>query len=180
MKKLNQILLFIMTMSLVTFTSCSKDDDGGSGGDAPSGTLTAKVDGISYQSMEISSSATIANNGAGQTLIMVASNSDGNAFSFTIFGYDGVGTYSFDGSINTGVNVASYTETDVNLNDPVNSVTEIWHAPYDNLTVGTISISEETDTKIIGTFEFDCKNLGGDQSVKTITDGSFNLNKQIN
>ena len=178
MRKLNQIMLLIMTVSLVTFTSCSKDDDGGSGGNAPSGTLVAKVDGTNYESMEISSSATITNNPSGQSLIIIASNSDGNAFSFTIFGYDGVGTYSFDGSINTGVNVASYSETDVNLNDPVNSVTEMWQAPYENLSVGSISISEETDTKIIGTFEFDCKNIGGDQSIKNITDGSFNLGKQ--
>lgn len=178
MRKLNQIMLLIMTVSLVTLTSCSKDDDGGSGGNAPSGTLVAKVDGANYQSMEISSSATVANNPSGQSLIIIASNSDGNAFSFTIFGYDGVGTYSFDGSISTGVNVASYSETEVNLSNPVNSVTEMWQAPYDNLSVGTISISEETDTKIIGTFEFNCKNLNGDQSIKNITDGSFNLTKQ--
>lgn len=171
-------MLLIMTFTLVTFTSCSSDDDGGSGGNAPSGILTAKVDGTNYQSMEISSSATVSNTGGTSTLILIASNSDGNAFSFTIFGYNGAGTYEFDGSISTGVNVASYTETDVNLNNPVNSTTEIWQAPYDNLSVGSVSISEETDTKVIGTFEFTCKNLNGDQSVKTITDGAFNLNKQ--
>ena len=45
--------------------------------------------------------------------------------------------------------------------------------------VGSLSVSEETDDKLIGTFEFTCKNVNGDQSVKTITDGSFNLNKQV-
>ncbi|WP_439152576.1 hypothetical protein [Winogradskyella sp.] len=63
MRKLNQIMLLIMTVSLVTFSSCSKDDDGGDGGNAPSGVLQAKVDGSNYQSMEISSSATVANAG---------------------------------------------------------------------------------------------------------------------
>ncbi|WP_179008597.1 DUF6252 family protein [Winogradskyella forsetii] len=177
MRKFNQIMLFVMIVSLVTFTSCSSDDDGGSVGNAPSGTLVASVDGANYQSMEISSSATLANNG--QNLTIIATNSDGNAFSFTIFGYNGVGTYDFDGSISTGVNVASYTETDVNLSNPQNSTTEIWQAPYENLSVGSISISEETDTNIKGTFEFTCKNVNGDQSLKTITDGSFDLQKQV-
>lgn len=177
MRKLNQIMLLVMTVLLVTFTSCSSDDDGGSGGNAPSGTLVASVDGSNYQSMEISSSATVANNG--QNLIIIASNSDGNAFSFTIFGYSGVGTYDFDGSISTGVNVASYTETDVNLSNPLNSTTEIWQAPYENLSVGSINIAEETDSNIKGIFEFTCKNVNGDQSLKTITDGSFDLGKQV-
>ncbi|SDH98027.1 hypothetical protein SAMN04489796_10633 [Winogradskyella thalassocola] len=178
MRKLNQIMLLIMTVSLVTLTSCSKDDDGGSGGNAPSGTLTAKVDGTNYQSMEISSSATVSSNPSGQSLIIIATNSDGNAFSFTILGYDGVGTYSFDGSVSTGVNVASYSETTVDLSNPLNSETKLWQAPYENLAAGTISISEETDTKLIGTFEFNGKNVGGDQSIKNITNGSFNLGKQ--
>ncbi len=175
-------MILVMTLTAVTFTSCSSDDDGG--GDDPgipaagSGVLVAKVDGANYQSMEISSSATIANTGGMTSLVIIASNSDGKAFSFTIFGYDGVGTYEFDGSISTGVNTASYSETTVDLNDPLNSTTELWQAPYENLSVGSVSITEETDTKVIGTFEFTCKNLNGDQSVKTITEGSFNLNKQ--
>lgn len=177
MRTLKNFMLLVMTLSLVTFTSCSSDDDGGGGGNAPSGTLVAKVDGTSYESWEISSSATIANNG--QNLIIIASNSDGNAFSFTVWGYSGVGTYDLDGSNINNVNVASYTETDVDLNNPQNSTTEIWQAPYDNSMVGSLSISEETDDKLIGTFEFTCKNLNGDQSVKTITEGSFNLNKQV-
>ncbi len=78
-------MLLIMTLTLVTFTSCSSDDDGGSGGNAPSGVINAKVDGTNYQSMEISSSATVSNTGGTSTLILIASNSDGNAFSFTIF-----------------------------------------------------------------------------------------------
>ncbi|MDH7913251.1 DUF6252 family protein [Winogradskyella sp. SYSU M77433] len=177
MKKLNQILLLIMTVSAVTFTSCSSSDDGGGGGNAPSGTLVAKVDGTNYESWEISSSATVANNG--QNLIIIASNSDGNAFSFTIFGYEGVGTYDFDGSSINNFNTGSYSETAVDLNNPQNSTTEMWQAPYDNSMVGSLSVSEETDDKLIGTFEFTGKNLNGDQSVKTITEGSFNLNKQV-
>ncbi|REG87548.1 DUF6252 family protein [Winogradskyella sediminis] len=180
MRKLKQSILSVTIITVMMFLSCSSSDDGGNGGDAPTGTLVAKVDGASYQSMEISSSATIASTPTGQSLLIVASNSDGNAFSFTIFGYDGVGTYDFDGSVLSAVNVGSYTETAVNLSNPANSTTEIWQAPYENSYVGSLSVSEETDTHLKGTFEFTCKNLNGDQSVKTISDGEFNLGIQNN
>jgi len=170
-------MILVMTISAVTFTSCSNDDDSGDdpgAGGAASGVLTAKVDGANYQSMEISSSATVAN--GGQNLIIIASNSSGKAFSISIFGYSGPGTYPLGGGINI-TNTASYTETDVS--NPQNPSTEIWQAPYDSNAVGEIVITEETDSKVKGTFNFTCKNVGGDQSVKTITDGSFNLDKQV-
>ncbi|MCK8481347.1 DUF6252 family protein [Psychroserpens algicola] len=176
MRNFKQFMLFVMVGSLLSLTSCSSDDDGGGAGSAGSGVLVAKVDGTSYQSLEISSSATVAN--GGQNLIIIATNSDGKAFAFTIFGYEGVGTYPLGGGANI-FNTASYTETDVDLNNPQNSTTEIWQAPYDDTMVGELRVSEETDSKVIGTFDFTCKNVGGDQSVKTITDGSFNLNKQV-
>lgn len=177
MRNFKQIMLFVMIGSLLTFTSCSKDDDGGGDGSVASGTLTAKIDGQSYQSMEISSSVTLANAGGIDNLVIIASNSDGNAFAITIFGYTGEGTYDITGNT-IGAVTASYTETDVNLSNPTASTTEIWQAPYDDTLVGSITISEETDSKVIGTFEFKCKNVGGDNSIKDITTGAFNLNKQ--
>lgn len=177
MGNLNKILLILSVVSLVTLTSCSKDDNGGDGGNAASGTLTAKVDGISYQSMEISSSATLATAGSVKNLVIIASNSDGNAFAITIFGYTGEGTYEITGA-NVGGVTASYTETDVNLSNPTASTTEVWQAPYDNSSVGSISISEESDTNVKGSFSFKCKNVNGDSSIKNVLEGSFNLSKQ--
>lgn len=174
MRTLKQFMLLVMTMSLITLSSCSSDDDGGGGGNASSGTLKAKVDGTSYQSMEISSSATIANVGTTQSLVIIASNSDGNAFAMTILGYEGTGTYEFTGANIAILNTASYTEIDVS--NP--TMPEVWQAPYDATLSGTISISEETDSKVKGTFEFTCKNVNGNQSIKNITEGSFDLNKQ--
>lgn len=175
MRTLRNFMLLIMTLSVASLTSCKSDDDGGDGGSAPSGTLTAKVDGTNFQSLDISSSATVANNG--NNLIIIASNSDGNAFAITIVGYTGPGTYPIGGGANI-FNSASYTETDVDLNNPQNSTTEIWQAPYDDTQVGEINISEETETKVIGTFNFSGKNVNGDQSLKNVTEGSFNLGKQ--
>ena len=177
MRNLKQIMLFVMMGSLLTITSCSKSDDGGGGGDAASGTLKANVGGASFQSMEISSKATLATAGGIDNLVIIASNSDGNAFAITISGYSGVGTYDITGASLGGV-TASYTETNVNLSNPTASTTEIWQAPYDDTKVGSISVSEETDSAVKGTFTFKCKNVGGDNSIKNITDGSFNLSKQ--
>ncbi|MFD2725381.1 DUF6252 family protein [Hyunsoonleella rubra] len=178
MRNLKQIMLFVMVGSLLTFTSCSNNDDGGGPSNAGSGTLVAKVDGTSFQSMEISSSATVANAGGTKNLIIIASNSDGNAFAFTIFGYTGEGTYKLTGADIAVTNTASYTETNVNLSNPTASTTEIWQAPYDDTEVGSVSVSEETDTHVKGTFSFMGKNVNGDGSVKNITEGSFNLSKQ--
>ena len=178
MKKLNLFLLLITTISLVTFSACSTSDDGGDGGNAPSGLLVAKVAGKSFKSFEQSSSATVSASGGSKTLIIIATNSDGNAFSMTVFGYEGAGkTYDFTGAALGVMNVASYSETKINLSNPTASTTELWQAPYDDTKVGSISISEETDSKIIGTFNFKGKNVAGDGSFKD-ADGSFNLKKQ--
>lgn len=177
MRYLKQLAVFLTVITFVTFTSCSTDEEGGDGA-APSGTLTAKVDGNDYQSMEISSSATIANTGGANNLVIIATNSEGNAFAMTVFGYTGEGTYEFTGANLAVTNVASYTETKVNLANPTASTTEIWQAPFDDTKVGIITVSEETETKVIGTFSFKCKNVNGDNSVKDIASGAFNLNKQ--
>lgn len=177
MKKLKTLMLFLITASLTTFSSCSSDDGGADSG-APSGLLVAKVDGVSYKSFEISSMATISTTGPSNTLVIIASNSDGNAFSMTVFGYTGEGTYEFTGANLAITNVASYSETEVNLSNPTASTTEMWQAPYDDTLVGSVSISEETETHIKGTFSFKAKNVGGDDSIKNITEGSFNLKKQ--
>ncbi|MDT0557107.1 DUF6252 family protein [Ichthyenterobacterium sp. W332] len=175
MRTLKNFMLLVMTMSLVSLTSCKSDDDGGGPGTAASGTLVATVDGVAYQSVDIASSATIAN--SGQNLIIIAANSEGNSFSMTIAGYSGPGTYPLGGGANI-FNVGSYQETMVDLANPQNSTTEIWQAPYDDTQVGEINISDDTDN-VIGTFEFSAQNVAGDQSIKTITNGSFDLTKQV-
>lgn len=175
MRTIKKFMLLVMAVSMVSLSSCKSDDDGGGPGTAAGGTLVATVDGVAFQSLEISSQATIANNG--QNLTIIATNSDGNAFSIIIVGYSGPGTYPIGGGANI-FNSASYSETDVDLNNPQNSTTEIWQAPFDDTQVGEINISDDTDN-VIGTFEFSCKNVNGDQSIKDITNGSFDLNKQV-
>lgn len=177
MKNFKRFMLLVVVGSLLTFsTSCSNDD-----GAAPivlppaaQGLMTAKIDGQDFESFSLSSSATLTNNG--QSLILIATNSDGIGFSFNLLGYEGPGTYNLGGGINLATS-ASYSETDVT--DPFNPSTELWQAPYSDDVAGTVTISEETDTKVVGGFEFTCKNTGGDNSIKTITNGAFDLGKQV-
>lgn len=169
MKTLNKTILVLMAVFALSLTSCKKDDDGGGDGSAAAGTVSAKVDGSSFKSLEMTSFATLTSS----TLILQGSDTSGKAISIVMNNYDGPGTYEFSDS-NVFV-VGTYIQTDIN--NPTNSQT--WTAPYENSgVVGEINISDKTDTNIKGTFNFKAKNSNGDGSMKNITDGSFNLKFQ--
>lgn len=168
MKNFKTLMLFVMMGSLVTLTGCSSDDDGGSGGNAGEGTMTAKVDGNTVTSIDLASQATLVP--STNTLILQGTDSSGKGFVITINGYNGTGTYDIGGS---SLSVAIYIEADVS--NPAN--TQTWQAPYDTSVNGTVSMSEETSDNVKGTFEFTGKNAS-DDSLKVISEGSFNLGKQ--
>jgi len=163
------MMLVVSSLSI----SCKSDDDGGGGGSAAAGTISAKVDGSQFNSVEMATFASI-NSGS----IQIQGNTGGTsskAIVMTIVGYDGVGTYPIGGGANV-FTVASYVETEVDLSNPTNPEVVTWSAPYDDSVAGEINISEVTDTKVKGTFSFTAKAEGG--STKTITEGSFNVNLQ--
>src|SRR5690606_436524 len=96
------------------------------------------------------------------------------AFVFVINGYEGKGVYTIGGSNNIAVS-GSYTETTVNLSNPMNSQVNIWQAPYTGGNeVGKVTVSEVTETHVKGTFDFKAKN-NKDNTIKSITEGTFNL-----
>lgn len=176
MRNLKQIMLFVMVGSLLTFTSCSKDDDNsGSGGAVGSGTMTADIDGAGFKNFKDLGQATVADlGGQGKTLTIQSSNSDGQSINIVIWNYTGEGTYKIDSSglnSNTGI----YTETDVsNPTDP--NSTNIWSAPYENSAEESVIITKETDSNIEGEFSFKGKNAR-DSSVKDVANGKFNLSR---
>ena len=111
--------------------------------------------------------------------LMLQGNTGGTsskAFTFTIMGYDGAGTYDLGGGPNV-FNTAAYIETEVDLANPSNPDVQTWQAPFDDTLAGEINISEETETHVIGTFSYQSKNVNGDQSMRNITEGSFNVEK---
>jgi hypothetical protein len=167
---------FLMITAMFMFfcigtTSCSDDDEGGSAGTAASGTVTAKVDGANFQSNEMLSSGNLVTQGPTDSMTLQGTDNSGKGFNFVINGYDGVGTYTFGGS-SLGFIVGNYIEA--NASNPTASQT--WTAPYDDDSIrGEINISTDSGDNVTGTFEFTAKNSNGDGSIKTITEGSFDL-----
>jgi hypothetical protein len=173
MKTFKKSILVLMAVVAVSLTSCKKDDDGGDGGGggAGSGTVVAKVNGNNFTSLEIASTASQSSGGGSTTVTLQGSDASGKGIFIIINNFDGTGTYEFSDS-NVFV-TATYVEA--NVSNPQNSQT--WSAPYQGSgVVGEVKISEKTDTKIKGTFNFMAKNVNGDQSIKNITEGSFDLN----
>lgn len=174
MRTLKQFMVLVVAISVASFTSCKSDDDGGNpggGGGTVSGTITANINGNQFTSLEITSFANLSSNGGNSTLI-IQGNSQSQAISIIINGYDGVGTYEI--SDDNVFIVASYIEP--NASNPAN--TQTWSAPFENSgIIGEISISAQTETNVQGTFNFDAKN-NNDDTMKNITDGSFNVTLQ--
>ncbi len=164
---------FLVTSSLF-ITSCSSDDDGGGGGNAAAGTITAKVNGSSVTTLEMTTFAYQTG-----SVVHIQGNTEGTsskAFSFNIMSFDGVGTYDIGGGeFGLGQANVSYSEITVNLSNPMASETKTWAAPYEGgEKVGEIKVSEVTDTHIKGTFSFTAKN-NSDGTTRNITEGSFNV-----
>jgi hypothetical protein len=122
--------------------------------------------------MELGTFATKQVVGGFTTIIVQGSDASGKAIQIIITGYqEGTNTYeiSDDAAIST---VATYIES--NISNPLNSL--VWAAPYDNSgAVGTVTITEISDTNVKGTFNFTGKNQDGEDT-KAVTNGAFNVN----
>lgn len=173
MKTIKFICACFLVTTTLFLTSCSSDDDGGGGGSAAAGTITAKVDGSAVTTMDMVTFANQVN-----SMLSIQGNTGGTnskAFVLNVTTFDGVGTYDIGGTGGLGQANASYTEFIVDLGNPMNSQTKTWAAPYTGGDkVGEIKVSEITDTHIKGTFYFTAKNAS-DDSMKNITEGSFNV-----
>lgn len=170
MKTLKNFAKFGFLALFLSLSSCSSDEGGG-GGVAAEGTITANVAGSTFTSMEL---ATIANrvNAGGSTIVTIqGSDATGKAINLIINGATQTGTYDIGGENLIAV-VGTYIET--NIQNPQASKTYV--APYeDGGVAGSITISEMTDTKIVGTFNFTGKNQNDQNDSKAITNGAFNV-----
>lgn len=164
------LMLISISMIALIATSCKKDDDSGPS-NAAEGTIVAKVDGNSVTTMAMTTMATRA---AGSLVIQGnTAGTSSEAFTLTLIGYDGVGTYPLNGSLSIG-NVATYIKTIVDTSNPTNPDAQTWMAPYDTTEVGEIKVTEETATHVKGTFHFKGFNSVSNSYVE-VKDGSFNV-----
>ncbi|HNP33632.1 MAG TPA: DUF6252 family protein [Flavobacterium sp.] len=169
MKTIKQLSIVLVLALTSMLSSCSSDGDGG-GSSASLGTLKGKVAGTNFTSMTAATFATKVTAGGTTTVIVQGSDATGKAIHLMVMGTTvAAGTYQIsDASISTE---ASYTE--INLST-MSSTT--WAAPYESSgNVGSITISEITDTNVKGTFTFTGKNQSGTDT-KQVTNGAFNVN----
>ena len=171
MRKLNQFMLLVMTVSLVTLSSCSSDDDNSGNGGGGSGNgdefLTAKIDGSNYAAAQDPSVIVGAQSTNGVLAVQGGDNS-GNTISITLPNYSGVGTYV------TGDNLSNQNGIQYLV---INPAPATWASNFATAAVGTLSpgsieITSDDGTTVEGTFSFEGYNAS-DMTSKMITEGSF-------
>ncbi len=172
MKTIKQLGLALTLALALVVSSCSSDGgSGGSGGGV--GTFKAKIGGSNFTSIPQAAIAQLASNGTFQNLSMSGTDASGKSILITILGENiGVGTYQLT---DQGEQFVSASYNEVNLSNPIASL--IFAAPYDGGgNVGSIVITEKTDTTVKGTFSFTGFNIQTGSGTKAITNGVFNLN----
>ena len=152
-------------------SSCSSDSSSSGGASAALGTMQAKAGSTNFTSMTAATFAHKNTSGGVTTIIIQGSDASGKAIQLIITGASGTtGTYQISDTASIST-IASYTE--------VNTTTftsQTWAAPYEGSgNVGSVTISEITDTNVKGTFTFTGKNESGTDT-KAVTDGAFNIN----
>lgn len=166
MKKIKQLGKIAFLALAISFGSCSSDDGGGSVS-AGAGTISAKVDGKTVTTIQAGTTASV----NGSFVMLSGTTMSQEAFTIVIYDYNGAGTYSVITGNDLG---AVFTYSKININDPLNT-SNTWYAPLDETTgtSGTITITEESETDIKGTFSFKAINDLG--TFKNVTNGSFNI-----
>jgi len=177
MKTLKKLLYCSLICIAALFTSCSSDDNGGDNGDTGNNGaaefLTAKIDGADFaasQDPAVLVGAQMAAQGGTTVVVVQGSDNNGNAINFSIFNYEGVGTYTTgDGPTNS--NLIQYLTVSPFAAWGSNLATSL----VGGLTPGEIIITSDDGTTIEGTFSFEGYNADN-MTTKTITEGEFKAN----
>lgn len=153
--KTRNLILGMLLIFGVLISSCKKDNDSGDPGTDGSGTLTLKYDATSWDA-----SLAVVGVNAGGVVNVTGSDSQAHQASIILYGATGTGTYEVSSGLQ---NQLRWTEG----LDPKDS-----YIANGIVGTGTITVTELTSTKIVGTFSFTGFNTNGDS--KQITDGQFN------
>ena len=167
MKTLKILSLFLLASMVLV--SCKKDDDGGDEPQAAAGTMTAKVDGANFQSLEGTAMAQETNNSGVRVLAVSAGTVDSENLQVIIQNFEGEATYDIN-----FLNVGTYSY----LPDPSNpdpSTVVIYSSVNGTNSAGEISISSYSESNVKGTLSFTGYNLNDASDTVSVTEGSFDL-----
>jgi hypothetical protein len=142
-------------VSSFAFTACKKDDDPAS---PASGNNTMS---LKYGGTQWNATLNVQATRSGTTIVVTGTDSNTKQAQVQLNGVTTTGTYQVDGSAG---NTLRWTES----TNPTDSF-----MANGTLGTGTIKVTELSDTKIVGTFNFTGYSVGGTK--KTITDGKFNV-----
>lgn len=168
MKSTIQIFALLCVVGLFAF-SCSSDDDNNSGPQYTEGAITFKMDGAKFSTIPM---VTYAMMDEGVIYLSGVTGDDvARTISISLNGSE-LGTYKIGGDyVNSGI----LFETTEDENNPEGGSMEIWAAPFGDGLNGEVTVTKITSTHVEGTFNFQAKNTTGDQSVRNLTDGAFNV-----
>ena len=175
MKTLRKTIYLSFVCLAMVFASCSSDDDNnddGGGGGGAGEHFTAKVNGSDFAAS--TDFATLiggvkSTTSGVTTLTGQGSTNTGDFINFSIYEYNGPGTYA------TGDSITSFNG--INYGELVNQTTvNMWSSNLGSAAAGvnpgSITITVDSDGNIEGTFSFEGYNAT-DMSTKNITNGSF-------
>ena len=152
MKALKLLTVFVLIAS-ISFVSCKKDEDDSANPSTGNSTMSLKYDGTSWNAtLDVQAIK------SGNTIVVTGTDSNSKQAQVQLTDVTTTGTYE----VNVG-NTLRWTES--------TSPTDSFIA-NGMLGSGTITVSELSDTKIVGTFSFTGFSTGG---TRTITDGKFSV-----
>lgn len=163
MKTLKTMFPKTVIILLIAFmlNSCSSNDDSVSELALQDSFLTAKIDGVDFSSETTTLLQDVDNSGSYGVLGVRLS--DGNSISIILENIVSTGTFTTEGG-NVEFSLA---------------YEDVYFAATEDHGTGTITITENSDTYIKGTFSFiSIKLIGDDGTTKEITEGVFAAKKQ--
>jgi len=159
LQKITQIIILLLILS-----SCSSDSDSSSDGND---FITAKIDGVDFSSTFSQLILTNSFEPPFRLLEIRGTNDDQNFIRVTLSSYLEPDTY----------NMPDENHPLLGFQYSISDTDEIWTASeLFNNTIGTVIITQETDTQIKGTFSFNALNTVNNTIIQ-VTEGQFNLNK---
>lgn len=162
-----------MAVAALSFTSCSKDDDGGSDPAGGTGTFSAKVNGESFASMEGTVAGEITQSGPTKVFGISGGTQKSQNLQIIVTTFDGVGTYDLN-----FMNIGTYSYLpDPNNPDP-NTVV-IYTTSNGQSSNGQLKVSSFDGDVAKGTFSFTAYNLDNPSESVSITEGEFNIKMTI-